>query len=73
MKAEVAQLRQEHHPPLRTFAGQAFQPIQHVLFKRRTQRIIRIMERCGGKPVAPHANGGQLLQFVEIERAIKTP
>ncbi|KAI3490285.1 hypothetical protein L1887_45744 [Cichorium endivia] len=67
MKAEIAQLRQEHHPPVRTFPGQALQPAQHVLFERRAERIVRVVERGGGKAISPHADGRQQRQFIEIQ------
>ncbi len=67
MESEVAQLRQEHNPPLRPFSGQAFKPGEDVLFKRRAQRIIRIMERSGGNTIATDPDRGQRLQLIEIE------
>lgn len=67
MKPEVAQLRQKHDPPCGTFPGQALQPVQHVLFKRRAERIVRVMERGGGKTVAPHTDGRQQRQFIKIQ------
>ena len=67
MKAEIAQLRQEHDPPVRTFPDQALQPAQHVFFERRTERVVRIVKRSGGKAIAPHADGRELRQFIEIQ------
>jgi hypothetical protein len=72
MKAEIAQLRQEHDPPVRTFSGQALQPVEHVLFERRAERIVRVMERGGGKAIAPHADDASSGSSSRSSQAIKT-
>ena len=72
MKPEIPQLRQKHDPPVRPFPGQALQLAEHVLFERRAERIVRVMERGGGKAIAAHADGRQQRQLIKIQPAIKT-
>ncbi len=69
MKAEIAQLRQEHDPPVRTFPGQALQPAQHVsLSAYRAGSPHRETKRR--KAIAPHADGREL-RFIEIQQGHK--
>lgn len=72
MKTEIAQLSQKHDPPRRTFAGQIFQTLKDTRFERRAQRVIRIIKCRGRNAVTTHADRGQRVQLIQIERAINT-
>ena len=67
MKAQIAQLGQQHNAAIRTRAGQAFQPIQNLRFQRRTQRVIRIVKRGGSKTIAADTHFAEQVQFIQIE------
>ena len=67
MKAQVAQLGQQHDAAIRARAGQAFQPVQNLRFQRRAQRIIRIVKRGGSKAIAADTRFAEPLQLIQIE------
>ncbi|MNL54286.1 hypothetical protein D3C87_1776070 [compost metagenome] len=56
LDAEIAQLGQEHHPPVGALAGQRLQPGESLRFERLAQRIIAVVKRRCGKAIAANTH-----------------